>query len=267
MNTLHVEDFIVLGRTVPEESKTYGQRICMAGYSADNGQLLRVYPLLVPVGESADANGFRARHVYTLDLQRNPNDSRCESWRVRDQSAPTSTPWDRAVEISTDGVVKRLRSRVVPSIRALNDCKLSLGVLVVKAGEWQGEMVKRDEPTPPEYHRSLFDDLEDQATGTESDIARVKYAPYIRFADEGGPHRLQLREWGAYRLLANPKYADTPEALWTASGYHRDADLMLVVGNMNSHRGNWLVIKTFELGRDRSATPSLFDELSEEESA
>ena len=267
MNTLHVEDFVVLGRTLPEESKKYGQRICMAGYSPDNGHFLRVYPLMVPVGDSADANGFRARHVYTLDLYRNPQDSRVESWRVKDPFAPTLTPWERALELSKDDVVRRLQSRVVPSIAVLNACRLSLGVLVVRAEEWQGETVPRDEPTPPQDHRSLFEDLEDQAQGADSDIARVKHAPYIRFTDEAGPHRLQLREWGAYRLLANPKYADTPDALWMASGYHRDADLMLVVGNMNNHRNNWLVIKTFELGRGRSATPSLFDELSDEESA
>lgn len=266
MNTLHVEDFVVLGRTVPEESKKYGQRICMAGYSPDNGQFLRVYPLMVPVGDSADANGFRARHTYALDLQRNLHDTRSESWRVKDQNAPTSTPWSRAVEVSKTDILRRLLSRKVPSIAALNDCKLSLGVLVVNAGQWQGEMVKRDAQEPPEFHQGLFDDLADQSE-PQSDLTLVKHAPYIRFEDRDGPHRLQVREWGAYRLLADPKYADTPESLWTASGYHLDADLMLVVGNMNNHRNNWLVIKTFELARGRSATPSLFDELSEEESA
>lgn len=266
MNTLHIEDFVVLGRTVPEESKKYGHRICMAGYSPENGQLLRVYPLLVPVGESAGANGFRARYCYTLDLQRNPQDNRVESWRVNDPAAPTPTPWDRAREMPKDDLVKALCSRVVPSIAVLNACRLSLGVLIVQAGKWQGEMVPRDEPAPPEDHRSLFEDLEDQAQGAESDIARVKYAPYIRFEDRDGPHRLQIREWGAYRLLVKPEYADTPDALWAASGYHREADLMLVVGNMNNHRNNWLVIKTFELGRGRSAAPSLFDDIEDESS-
>ena len=61
---MHVEDLIVLGRTVPEESRKYGQKVCMAGYSAENNQFLRVYPLLVPVGGDADSNGFRARHRY-----------------------------------------------------------------------------------------------------------------------------------------------------------------------------------------------------------
>ena len=266
MNTLHVEDFVVLGRTIPEESKKYGQRICMAGFSPDNGQLLRVYPLLVPVGDSSQANGFKARHVYTLDLQRNPRDNRIESWQVKDPAVPTLTPWDRAVELSKDELVKRLRTRVVPSIAVLNACRLSLGVLIVLAGAWQGETVPRNDPTPPENHQSLFDDLEDQAQGMESDIARVKHAPYIRFTDEAGSHRLQVREWGAYRLLANPTYADTPDALWTASGYHCEADLMLVVGNMNTHRNNWLVIKTFELGRERSNTPTLFDDVADGDS-
>jgi hypothetical protein len=40
---------------------------------------------------------------------------------------------------------------------------LSIGVIVVKANEWEGISVPRAQPDPAEEHRGLFDDLETQA--------------------------------------------------------------------------------------------------------
>ena len=265
MNTMRVEDFVVLGRTVPEDSRKYGQKVCMAGYSAENNQFLRVYPLLVPICGDADSNGFRARHKYCVELQRNPQDSRTESWRVADEKAPTSTPWRQAVEVTKTAVLGWLEKRAVPSVRTLNECKMSIGVLRVSAGGWNGVMIPRASPEDSESVRHLFEDLDDQAhyTGQERLISKVKHAPYIHFSDAEGEHKLQIREWGAYMLLAKDEYADKPEALWGAPGYRSTKDLYLVVGNMMNHRKNWLVIKTFEAD-EQDLSPGLFDGDQEE---
>ncbi len=256
MNTMHVDDFVVLGRTVPEESKKYGKRVCMAGYSAENNQFLRVYPLRVPVGENADANGISARHSYALDLRRNPLDSRTESWRVADEQKPTTTPWDRAPEVSKKSVVDWLSKHAVRSIQLLNECRLSIGVLVVKANDWKGVVVPRAQPNQADEIHSLFDDLETQ---TDIDFNRVQFAPYIHFRDSDGEHRIQVREWGAYLLLSNPEYSNHPEVLWGAPGYRSGRDLVLVVGNMGNHRTNWLIIKTFEV--DPPGGDGMFEEM------
>ncbi len=261
MNALHVEDFVVLGRTVPEDSKKYGQRVCMAGYTLACNQFLRVYPLMVPVGANAGTNNFRARHTYSLDLQRNPTDNRTESWRVLDEMQPTSTPWDSAKEVKKANIVDWLDTRKVTSIEALNACRLSLGVLFVPHDKWTGETVQKEEVTAPEHHRSLFDDLEDQAVA-EPMVGKVRYAPYIQFRDAVSEHRLQVREWGAYQLLAQEAYADRPDSLWNAPGYRAGKDLWIVVGNMTNHRKNWMVIKTFEAD---AKGPGLFDDVTTED--
>lgn len=250
-----VDDFVVLGRTVPEESRKYGKRICMAGYSSENNQLLRVYPLMVPVGENADTNGFKARHMYSLQLRRNQSDSRTESWRLLDEKHPTATPWAKAIEQPKQRVVDWLAHRAAPSIKALNATRQSLGVIVVEPSEWYGFSRPKDDTSAGDYHTSLFDDLDDQP---DIDVNAIRHAPYIRFTDAGGEHNLQVREWGAYRLLSRPEYIDKPEALWGAPGYRTGKSLLLVVGNMSNHRANWLVIKTFEL-EPRQAGVSLFD--------
>jgi hypothetical protein len=251
---------------VPEESKKYGKRVCMAGYSAECNQFLRVYPLMVPVGGNAEANGFRARFRYALDLKRNPQDSRTESWRVLNEQQPTSTPWRAAGEVKKEVVLDWLKKRAVPSIHSLDDCKLSLGVIWVKAANWKGLAIPRHEPDPPPEHASLFDDLEDQATvhAPTFDPTKVKFAPYIRFQDAASEHRLQIREWGAYMLLGQAKYADKPEMLWKAPAYVEGRDIVLVVGNMNNHRKNWLIIKTFQLDEPKKG-PSLFDDVNDDE--
>ena len=263
---MHIEDFVVLGRTVPEDSRKYGQKVCMAGYSAENNQLLRVYPLLVPVGGGADSNGFRARHKYSLDLQRNSKDTRTESWRVANEKQPTTTPWKLAAETKKKTVLEWLDKRVVPSIRALNECKISIGVIRVATGSWQGAMVPREAPETSDSVSSLFDDLDDQAVLSHQErlISKIRYAPYIHFADAEGEHRLQIREWGAYMLLAQDKYADKPDSLWGASGYRSTKDLYLVIGNMMNHRNNWLVIKTFEAD-EIDTSPTLFDPVDDDQ--
>lgn len=260
MNTMHVEDFVVLGRTVPEDSRKYGQRVCMAGFSPTNNQFLRVYPLMVPVGESHDSNDFRARHTYALDLIRNPSDSRTESWRVADETKPTSTPWTQAVEWKSTKIHEWLEKRVVPSIRSLDDCRMSIGVLRVAAHEWEGVTVARESRLEPEPDRTIFDELDDQAESSDSvnPISKVRFAPYIHFSDACGPHKLQIREWGAYLFLSRDEYVDRPQMLWDAPGYRTGRDLYVVIGNMANHRSNWLVIKTFEIERP-DTSPGLFD--------
>lgn len=70
-------------------------------------------------------------------------------------------------------------------------------------------------------------------------------------------HRLQVREWGAFLLMAKPEYRDDPDVLWNANGYKRNRDTVIVVGNMTNRRNNWLIIKLFQ--PDVGKEPTLFD--------
>jgi hypothetical protein len=128
----------------------------MAGYSPSCNTFLRVYPLMLPVGRNVGTNNFRARHTYSVKLKRNPSDARMESWRVEDELYPTQTPWDKAVEVKKPAVLKWLESKCVPSLDALNTCRLSLGVLRIPAKNWKGVIVPRNEPTPPAHHSTLL---------------------------------------------------------------------------------------------------------------
>lgn len=265
---LQLGDFTVLGRTFPEDSKKYGKRICMAGFSPSLNSFVRVYPLLVPTGENHGKNEFKARHRYAMKLRRNPNDSRMESWRVEDVDHPTSTPWDKSPEVKKSEIIKWLETKCVSSTHDLDPCRLSLGVIRLEAGEWEGHLQPRDEygrdvkQTPGLFSDDvdapgLFDDLQEEMG---EDHVRVHHVPYLKFRDgrNGKPRKLQIREWGAYLGLAFA-FNDAPEKLWTAPGYHRDHSLLVVVGNMCHHRNVWLAIKTFQLDKPKERGPSLLD--------
>jgi hypothetical protein len=259
MATLQLDDFTVLGRTFPEESRKYGQRICMAGYSPSMNSFMRVYPLMVPVGDNINKNGFQARHSYDMSLKRNPNDSRLESWRLADDNRPSETPWDKATELRKSDVVKWLNTKLVGSTHDLDLCKLSLGVILLEAGKWDGLLQPRDQyGNDADDAPGLFDQLdEDEELRAKSVV--VRHAAYFKYADgrNGKPRKLQIREWGAYLGLAQA-FADKPEKLWSAPGYNQERSLLVVVGNMCHHRNVWLAIKTFQLDPPPSG-PSLLD--------
>jgi hypothetical protein len=68
-----IEDFIMLGRTEPTQSKKHGIVVCSAGYSRELQQFVRIYPLPMR------ANPIRAWSQCTIPLRRPTDDNRKES--------------------------------------------------------------------------------------------------------------------------------------------------------------------------------------------
>jgi len=227
---MRIDDFICLGRTVPEASTKYGVKVCMAGYSPELRQLMRVYPLPVQ-------NPIRARHSCVMELDRNPNDSRAESWKLADREAPIQVS---PKPIEADRIASMMEPLTSKSIDELNAARRSLGVLVARS--YAGSFTPRKGAVNP-LQGTLFD-VVDQTFGAGS----IDLTPYLEFDDDAGKlHRLQIREWGCYEYLRKHRHDAT--GLWKALGFD-GSPVLLVVGNMNNQRTAWLVIKTFRLKRD-----------------
>jgi hypothetical protein len=232
---MRISDFIVLGRTVPEESHKYGLRVCLVGHSELAGGLVRIYPLLV------DAP-LRSRHGAVLDVTRNPHDSRPESFRLREAVDGivhiTETPLMSAGEVTA--LAERLHT---PSIAALNRRKLSLGFVAVRGTpllEWRTRETCTD-PRQLAFFESFMQDLTFANFLTGKDYARV---PYLRFQDAEGAHALQIREWGCFEYLR--KCDGTVTDLHERLRLHTmDREWFVLVGNMTNHRNVWLVIQVF----------------------
>ena len=232
---MRCDDFVCLGRTVPEESRKYGVRVCCAGYSEELKSLMRVYPLPV-------RNIMRSRNEYRVDLRRNEQDSRSESWRLLEGGCLEATGACAGVA----DITRTLRDMAVPSIRYLNQERMSLGVLLLD--EIQGEFRQRSSMRcATSDQRLLFDELERDVAAAFIGAEQVDLMPYLTFADADGMHTLQIREWGCYEWLRNSR--SKASQLWDNLRLERPQ--LVVVGNMANHRNVWLVIKTFPMSRER----------------
>lgn len=235
-----IDDFVCLGRTVPEESATYGHRVCMAGYSESMRAMVRVYPLPVQ-------NPIRQRHLATLSVERNPRDCRPESWKLRDFGRSILATFDKEVPMST--VRRWLRGSAADSIKELNSARRSLAVLEVSDGI---RPYFRRRVDVPGDQMALFDfaDNDPRHFGARA----LDIVPCLRFFDRAGhPHDLQIREWGAYEWIR--KHRDDAAQLWRNYPIGDGRPTLLLVGNMNNCRTSWLIINIF---KDEQSEFSLF---------
>lgn len=123
-----LEDFVMLGTTVPEPNSDGRVFVCSAGVSSELNSLVRIYPLArkaVP----------RRWGKFRVPLERNSMDSRTESWRVKGNRDPASH-WaiNNVFEEVQTTYPERLRADlldpfVTGSIEEANNRRLSLAVV------------------------------------------------------------------------------------------------------------------------------------------
>lgn len=243
-SSMRCDDFIPLARTVPEESKKYGSRTCMAGFSPELSRLIRVYPVLI------DAP-IRSRHRLTLELERNPDDNRAESFKLRD-AEDSIRSFGEVPVVNTDGIFEFAAATGLTSIGRLNAERKSLGFIA--PASVAVSLVPRQGCSDPRQGE-LFDEFMRDARkhsfvlGTDHDLL-----PYVGFRDASGPHMLQLREWGAFEFLR--KNQETPDTLLGAYRLGSEREVLLLVGNMAHLRNVWMVLQVWS--RQRQAQGCLF---------
>lgn len=255
---LTIDDFVMLGKTVPEPNSDGRVFVCSAGISETLRSLVRIYPLA--------RYGAPARWtVSTVRLERNPKDSRRESFRLAADRRPgVHDHVNRAFDV--DGRVRDsyrstlLRSYTVESIDEANDRRASLAVIHPVAMELEFE---HNPASPDSPELTLFDLVAPPSDGAR----RFPYIPRLWFHD-GREHRLMLRDWGVYELMRKhgnlTAMSDGERRGFVADALHLDTSCSLLVGNFNQHRTSWLVISVL---RGLRAEPSLLDELAVVEAA
>lgn len=248
-----LDDFVMLGKTVPEPNSDGRVFVCSAGYSPTLRSLIRVYPL--------------ARHgapprwsVSTVRLERNQMDSRAESFKLAGDRRPgahehINREFAVTGEISVSRRGELLRRCVVDSIDDANRRRLSLAVLQSDGIYLEFE---HNPASPDSPQLALFDVAERPQAGAR----RFPYIPRLRFRDRVGEHRLMLRDWGVYELMRKHEnltgMSDGERSRYVGDALRLDPTCSLLVGNLNNQRTAWLVISVL---RGLRAAPSLFDAL------
>jgi hypothetical protein len=244
-----VDDFVMLGKTVPEPTRRDGRVfVCSAGVSDTLRSLVRVYPLA--------RRGAPARwSVNTVKLIRNPEDHRRESFKLAGDRRPGQHERINNAFEQTDIVPPRHRAEllsryVVDSITEANSKRLSLAIL----HPGQLDLLFEHNPDSPDSPELTLFDLEPRPT---EGAKRFAYIPRLRFKDaDGVDRRLMVRDWGCFEYMrknGDDRRFDLHNAL------HLDGEASLLVGNFNQHRTSWLVISVL---RGLRAAPSLLDELT-----
>lgn len=239
-----IDDFVMLGKTVPEPQSDGRTFVCSAGVSPQLGQMLRIYPL----GRYGAPKRWSVNQVR---LERNPKDSRPESWKraTGDRGTEADTNDDFVPvrrEYPRTGRPALLKRYTVSSIKEANARRLSLAVLHPDQLDLFFEH-NPDSPNSPQL--ALFDDGRPSPQGAK----RFAYIPRLRFRDEDGEHGLMLRDWGCFEWMRKEGDGRRHELV---TGLHLTPSSSLLVGNFNRHRTSWLVISVLNGLREE---PALFD--------
>ena len=229
-----LQDFVMLGKTIPEPSSDGRVFVCSAGVSPELRRLVRVYPL-------ARGDAPRRWSICTVSVERNSRDSRDESFRLQGDRSKGSHERINKVAFAVTGTIAREhRARLLDPFKAdsideLNARRASLGFLEPIGEPSLTFEFREDAPDSPQL--SLFAQTDEEAKKVGA--KRFAYQPYLSFRDLHGWHRLQLRDWGAYEFMR--KYGDERrDELREACRLHERP--CLLVGNMNHQRNAWLVI-------------------------
>lgn len=239
------DDFIMLGKTVPEPQSDGRVFVCSAGYSPELRSLIRIYPL-------SRKDAPKRWSINSVPLERNPKDSRPESWKLAGNREADNHLRINEV-FANRGQVHGMSTRDVldddkiwvNSIKEANERRLSLALIEPKATPEVIYEQNLNSPDSPQL--KLFTDGLPPAEGAK----RFPHMPRLVFNDDAGEHRLMLRDWGCYeRMRKAPGALDLEDAL------SLDTDSRLLIGNLNSHRTSWLVISVLNIG---NAQMSLLD--------
>lgn len=228
-----VDDFIMLGKTVPEPQKKSGRVfVCSAGYSHSLRGPIRIYPL---ARGKSPPRWSRCR----VPLERNPEDHRDESWKLSaDRSAANHHLINNCFEVT--GEIKRqeraffIQSLLCPSIQAANSKRKSLCIIEPQSVPKLSFEENGDHPDHPQVE--MFDNGSDVIPEGSK---RFRFQPYFEFKDADSWHYLQMRGWCGYEWMR--KQGDE-RRFQLAENWRLKYRPCLLVGNMNHHRNVWLVI-------------------------
>lgn len=210
---------LIAVKTYPTLSRTYTELVCTAGFRED-GSWIRIYPS--PFRFLNDTQRYRKYQWIELDLAKNPNDNRPESFRPTNidavelhEAIGTEREWEvrRSLIIGKNTVHTNL-SRIIAAAKS-NDMSLAVfkptDVLdfTAEAVPDQWELSKREAAQASLDQGSLFD---------ENDRSDFKIMPKLpwkfryRFVDdEGKESTLMIEDWEVGQLYWNCLKTRTPD--------------------------------------------------------
>lgn len=223
-----VNDFVMLGRTVPEPTSTKDLFVCSAGVAPSQGGLVRLYPLTA----RQSVPRWTVNEIDLIPHAIKPRDSRPET---------RSLGLGGYREIGTVPASQRaalLSPYLVDSIREANERRMSLALVKPLPG-WEFRLDRNPGDQAP--HHEIW--------GPQPPKARERFAftPRLVFDDAAGRHKIQVRDWGLFELMRKNEarisgMEPDEQVSWIGNGLKINDRSLLFVGNYANHRTSWCVI-------------------------
>lgn len=226
--------YVPLAKSIPEYNKRDGSvYTCSLGYSPEKG-FIRVYPLPL--------SGMNKWYVYNIPIEKNKRDSRAESFKLASYSRKEN--WiglsddvkEMGVIKNRDIILSKLRSLIYPSISAMNNARVSIGVIKLSEYKIFWDTNNRYINTK---QIGMFDDVEIADFTKYTKETKLKESR-IMFVDGDGKHNLQFNEWQVYEYQR--RFGAKNDAFRFMNGNN---EKLLLLGNMNAHRTVWVALGFF----------------------
>jgi hypothetical protein len=249
--TYERKSILVVVKTYPNPSRSYGETVCCAGVDLETGRWVRIYPITF---RRLAEQFAKYQTIECLVSRPRSGDSRPESLRAdQDSIRLVGSPipagargWTRRMAMLPEPM---LSLEEVRAAQAANGTSLALvrpkaihGLVIEKAAPWSANQKA--------HLRQQHLDLGQAASNQLRELEQIPFTFSYRFTcdDERcvNPHKLQIIDWEigeSYRRWSK-RYGDDWEEVIRQT-YERDLaerDLHLVVGNIAKHPQAFVII-------------------------
>jgi len=233
---LIIDDLVILGQSSPDRLSDGRISVCTAGYSPIHG-FIRLYPTRID-------SKLRMWSVVLATVERNPKNSRLESWKIKG----SRIEWyslDDIAKVKRILLPKERLSFVSPHVDGcIHDIReegRSLGII---------KPVKKECYLSERLEFNPYDQLTLDGSKVLKDKNRFPFQPRVKFMcgsckSENG-HDQQILEWGIYEWMR--KNPGKEEKVWKNLFAHESRQkIFFLVGNMAFHPASFIVISILRI--------------------
>ncbi len=236
-----LNNLIILGRAAPEEMNDGRQTVCTGAYSPELG-FIRLYPI------NPRDNIFSRWDIVNAEVERNPKDTRHESWKIKGRKRNQREKVEVVGEYPREKRATLLYHLEDDCVNDINEAKRSLGIIA--PDEIHGlEFEEWEEDDAPGKQVKLFEDIDEDKPDNRDDF---EYNIKLKYTCSGcktkqGYHNPTLLEWGAYMGMKNTSLDQLADNYRFTDDDYRH---WFFVGNMNKYKNSFIVISVLWMKKD-----------------
>ena len=235
----YLEDLVILGRAAPEEMSDGRQNVCTGAWSPERG-FIRLYPI------SPQDNLFSRWDIVDAEVERNPDDKRHESWKIKGRKRHQTEKVDIVGEYPRDKRATLIHNLADDCVSDINEEDRSLGIISPEKIH-DLEYIDWETDDAPGKQAKLFEEIDDSRPDNREDFAQNIKLRYTcdDCSTQQGYHNQTLLSWEAYMGMKNTESSDQ---LWSNFQFSNDDYRhWLFVGNMNLYKNSYIVISVLRL--------------------